>query len=74
MFGIIRNGRGKKTFVGFDRQRAGLELIGVILRWPVRPMLHAHVHQDRLDGLRWFMSFLDEGCGCRTKVQSVAAA
>ena len=74
MFRIIRNGRGNRTFVGFDRQRAGLELIGVILRWPVRPMLHAHIHEDRLDGLRWFMSFLDEGCGWGTKVQSVAAA
>ena len=74
MFRIIRNGRGNRTFVGFDRQRSGLELIGVILRWPVRPMLHAHVHQDRLDGLRWFMSFLNQGCGCGTKVQYVAAA
>lgn len=73
MFRIVWNGRGNRTSVGFHRQRAGLELIGVVLPWRVRPVVRADVHDEHLDALRWFMSFLGEGCGV-SKVLSIVAA
>ena len=73
MLRIVRNRGRNRTLVGFDRQRAGLELIGVVLPWRVRPVVRAHVHDEHLDALRRFMSFLGEGCGV-SKVLSIVAA
>ena len=61
MFRIIRDGRRNWALVWFHRQRAMLKLIGIVMRWRMRPVLDPHLHDECLDILRWLISVLADG-------------
>lgn len=74
MFRVVREGLRNLTFVGFHRQRAGLELIGVVVRWRMRPVLRIQGRHERLFCLGVVVALGDGGAVCQSLVfLSIAA-